>query len=189
MTCSLCERPHSAHGFCGMHLYRLRRFGSTDKPTGPSESERFWSRVKRGAGCWIYGSGAGYGRVKCRGRQESSHRVAWILTHGQIPDGLIVRHKCDNPPCVRPDHLLLGTYQDNTNDAKARRRIQAGASAPSAKLTEDQARLALALRSQGLTIQAIADLFGVCRATISHLCSGRNWRVLRETPAQMALSL
>ncbi|WP_341856406.1 HNH endonuclease signature motif containing protein [Brachybacterium sp. GPGPB12] len=66
---------------------------------------------------------SGYGRVKAEGLPpRGAHRAAWELANGQIPDGLVVRHKCDNPPCVRLEHLELGTAQDNVNDMIARGR-------------------------------------------------------------------
>jgi hypothetical protein len=84
---------------------------------------RFWSRVDRSAGCWEWQgarNGAGYGVVSRDGRDHGAHRVAWELTHGPIPDGLFALHHCDNPPCVRPEHLYLGTAGDNLRDTHAR---------------------------------------------------------------------
>src|SRR5687768_11337382 len=74
---------------------------------------RFWARVTKSPepdGCWLW-SGAiftatGYGSVTVNSRPASAHRIAWTLTHGAIPGGLNVLHRCDNPPCVRPDHLF-----------------------------------------------------------------------------------
>ena len=54
--------------------------------------------------------------------QRSRHRAAWMITHGEIPEGLLVLHKCDNPPCVKPEHLFLGTQQDNIKDMYAKDR-------------------------------------------------------------------
>jgi len=90
--------------------------------------ERFWSRVDKSGDCWIwtgYRDRKTYGIVERRrdGRRETrAHRWAWILTHGPIPDGLFVLHRCDNPPCVRPDHLWLGTTDDNMADMAAKGR-------------------------------------------------------------------
>ncbi len=69
-------------------------------------------------GCNIHG----YGRVTIGGKLFSSHRVAWEIANGPIPDGQVVRHKCDNPPCVNPEHLELGTYKENSGDMVARGR-------------------------------------------------------------------
>lgn len=91
--------------------------------------ERFVIRVAYGLGCWEWmGSyfGTGYGQFTVRmGRTRKNwiaHRYAWARTFGPIPDGLWVLHRCDNPKCVRPDHLFLGTHADNMADMKAKGR-------------------------------------------------------------------
>jgi hypothetical protein len=85
-------------------------------------ANRFWERVDASAGesaCWPY-TGAtranGYGRLILRGKHELAHRMAYRFARGKIPDGLFVCHRCDNPPCCNPDHLFLGTHQDNVDD-------------------------------------------------------------------------
>lgn len=97
----------------------------------------FWQKVDKGTedGCWIW-TGArhrkGYGRFAVANRRKVyAHRYSWELAHGPIPDGLFVLHRCDNPPCVNPGHLFLGTNQDNMRDAAAKGRLVSRA-----KLTE-----------------------------------------------------
>ena len=85
--------------------------------------EHFWSSVEKSTGCWLWmgcREKKGYGRIMLDGRPERAYRQAWRLAHGEIPNGLWVLHKCDNPPCVRPDHLYLGTSSDNQRDRAAR---------------------------------------------------------------------
>ncbi len=92
------------------------------RPRIPLE-ERFWTKTKQVAGGCIEWQGArlsaGYGKTGAGGRGGKTlltHRVAYELTHGPIPDGMFVCHHCDNPPCVNVDHLFLGTHEDNTRD-------------------------------------------------------------------------
>lgn len=95
------------------------------------DGSTFWSNVDQSGSCWVWlrsrsGGRMGYGRVQFRGRLEVAHRVAWTLAIGPIPEGLFVLHKCDNPPCVRPDHLFLGTAQDNSRDRDEKGRHRSG---------------------------------------------------------------
>ena len=90
--------------------------------------QRFWEKVNReGSGCWEWQACRqhnGYGQfyVSRHRTSNQAHRVAWELTHGPIPAGLWVLHHCDNPPCVRPDHLWVGDRADNMRDAVAKGR-------------------------------------------------------------------
>jgi anaerobic ribonucleoside-triphosphate reductase activating protein len=87
-------------------------------------AERFWSKVEKGAGCWLWKAGKqsqGYGGFWYKGHTQQAHRVAWELANGSIPEGLVVCHRCDNPGCVRPAHLFLGTVEDNNSDADSLR--------------------------------------------------------------------
>ena len=95
----------------------------------PNTPETFWLRVARADpdACWIWQGSKrpqGYGQLSYQGRHTSAHRLAWTLTHGPIPDGLFVLHRCDNPPCVNPAHLFLGTTDDNMHDAFVKHRIR-----------------------------------------------------------------
>src|SRR5437867_4194449 len=80
-------------------------------------ADRFWAKVRKGEGCWEWTGSTDrrYGELWFNGRTEKAHRVAWILTHGTEPPGQVC-HRCDNPRCVRPDHLFLGSMSDNIND-------------------------------------------------------------------------
>jgi hypothetical protein len=106
--------------------------------------ERFWSKVdKNGAnGCWNWtGRCDDYGRICLNGTQTVAHRVSYIIANGSIPDGLIVRHKClKNRKCVNPEHLELGTHQDNSTDMVNDDTQAKGVENGRAKLTEEQVK-------------------------------------------------
>ncbi len=161
---------------------------------------RFWSHVDRSGGpdaCWPWLASVrlpgGHGIVSRRGRQGRSglvHRFSWEFLNGPIPKGLCVCHKCDNPPCVNPDHLFLGTQRENMQDmwAKGRgNRPPRGTFIPAAKrgedhymskLTEEQV-LAIRKRSKtGEPYKAIAADFGVCSGTVSMIKLEKIWKHL-----------
>lgn len=81
--------------------------------------ERFWSRVRRTDGCWIWEGSIhplGYGRFYLDGKMQKAHRAAYQLAKGPIPEGAHILHSCDNPPCVNPAHLRAGSHSDNMRD-------------------------------------------------------------------------
>lgn len=119
---------------------------------------------------WIGSKGHfGYGKVYFHGRYEKTHRVAYFLWNDAWPDGLVVRHRCDNPPCFNPGHLLPGTPMDNVRDCIAkgrfRRSTKGGPSHHSAKLNEDQVRMIRASKES----EKWATLFKISKVTV--------WRV------------
>lgn len=136
--------------------------------------ERFLARVAVSkAGCWVWTgcmSDTGYGHTGLLWpRKMSTHRASWILHSGQeIPAGLCVLHRCDNRACVRPDHLWLGTREDNHYDmvGKGRGNPQYGA------LTAADIRAIVADRAAGVTCRALAVRHGVHAATISRVARG-----------------
>jgi hypothetical protein len=135
---------------------------------------------KMPSGCWEwtgYCAPFGHGRY----RQREAHRVAFERSRGPIPAGMHVCHTCDNPPCVNPDHLWLGTNADNTRDMVAKGRSfkwngqRAGAANPFAKLTPEKVVEIRSLRGKRVKIAEIAKRFGVAQGTISSILSGRTW--------------
>lgn len=102
-----CTRKHSRDGYCELHSQRMKRLGRLDLI--PAE-ERFWAKVQRGHSeeCWLWigwKTAAGYGGFHWQGRDQYAHRVAYALSIGPIPDGLVLDHLCRTPACVNPRHL------------------------------------------------------------------------------------
>ncbi len=160
-----------------------RRYRS---PVTPA-ADRFWPLVERTPGCWLW-TGAryprGYGNFNVHGRGRPAHRVAWELTHGPIPDGRLVCHACDNPGCVRPDHLFLGTQSDNMCDmaAKGRHAYPRGEDHPQARLSNaDRAEIRRLYAAGAISQAAIAERFGVCQSHVSRIV--RRFRKPRKTAA------
>jgi len=128
----------------------------------------------RTTGCWEWPKArhaGGYGWIRREGRSEVAHRHA-VALDGRDPAGWVVRHSCNNPPCVNPDHLLLGTHADNAQDREDAGRTKRGVDLPQALLTEDDVR---AIRSDNRRKQTIADEFGVSQPLVSMIQLRQRW--------------
>ena len=151
-----------------------------------SITDRFWAKVDKGGPdeCWPWTGNRlpkGYGQFKPFGLQRYAHRVSWALAHGTTPDGTIpggmcVLHSCDNPPCVNPAHLFLGTKTDNMRDKVAKGRQAKGVDNGQAKLSEDDVQAIRA--SLGESRKEVARRFGVSAATVGDILCGRTWTTL-----------
>lgn len=136
--CSIpgCDGTYKANGFCNVHYMRWYRWGDPlHEPPARSERQprggaplciRFWSKVDFSDpdGCWRW-TGAlrhDYGEVWIDGRKSYAHRAAYELVYGPLDEDQVVRHRCDNPLCVRPDHLTVGTQAENMRDCGDRQR-------------------------------------------------------------------
>lgn len=132
--------------------------------------------------CWEWTGGiksTGRGNFWLNGKTIQAHRMAWILSYGEIPENLLVLHHCDNGKCVNPKHLFLGTYKDNIHDmiSKGRRARILGEDHPASKLKEkDVIAIREMYRNSGLSQYKIARLFGVSRSTIESIVLFSNWR-------------
>jgi hypothetical protein len=150
--------------------------------------ERFWSHVNKSDGCWEWTAGlntGGYGqfKVKAGGSLVPASRFSWTIHFGPIPDGLLVCHHCDNRPCVRPDHLFLGTHQHNMADMvrKGRQASMNPAHAvvlrmAVAKLTPE---LVVEIRkvyaAGGVSMRQLAEQYGVNKSNIVRAINRRQW--------------
>lgn len=123
-TCTVdgCDKDRSQRRlYCSMHYYRVHTHGSTDDPR-PSEDERFWSKIRKTSGCWLWGgteNGRGYGFFPVGGKYVQAHRYAYEKLRGKIPAGLTIDHLCRVTLCVNPAHLEPVTQRVNTRRAQA----------------------------------------------------------------------
>lgn len=158
------------HLYCSRACYEEVRSGESHV------GDRFWSKVNKTPTCWLWTATRSreYGQFwKPDGTRILAHRMAWELTHGPIPDGLFVCHNCpggDNPLCVRPDHLFLGTQADNIRDMTSKGRH------PFAKITPEQAREIKALLASGVGPTAIAARFELSRSGVKAIQRGSTWK-------------
>ena len=143
----------------------------------PSVVERFWSKVVKSDGCWEF-----TGTPKFRQPAISvgrvpvlTHRLSWQLHFGDIPKGMCVCHHCDNPRCVRPDHLFLGTQADNMADKTRKGRQTKGEAVYNAHLTEQRVRLIREL-AETIPTHLIAQELGLNYQTTYDVVKFKTWR-------------
>lgn len=136
---------------------------------------RFWEKVKKTNRCWLWTGKLdqdGYGRIWSGDYQQKmlrAPRASWMLHRGLIPDGLHVLHRCDNPQCVNPAHLFLGTIKDNNIDMTRKGRNIFQHRNPVKKLTDQQIRSIRSQRSKGKLLRELSKAFGVTEGTISRI--------------------
>lgn len=168
-----------------LHIARKKRWGEI------SPIDRFWSHVDKGGQphpvlgtpCWLwtaYRLPTGYGRCKWQGREMTASRVSWELANGPPPEYLGVLHRCDNPPCVNPEHLFLGTALDNAvdRDAKGRREAPAGTKNGRAKISESTVIELRSQRANGASRKDLASIFGISLAAVKHILSRATWNTV-----------
>lgn len=149
--------------------------------------DRFWAKVNKGGPihpelgpCWQWTGCvvARYGQVSLGhpstpgSKRWKSHRFSWELHHGPVPDGLVVRHRCDNCLCVNPAHLELGTQKQNVHDGIRRGRRNAWGIQ---KLSPDDVRVIRAQLARRIPQKDIASAFGIARNTVSQIATGKTW--------------
>jgi len=168
------------------------------------DAERFWAKVTTAEkGCWLWRGSTqpkGYGTFRCGpGAPQLAHRIAWILIRGEIPNGLLVLHKCDVPGCVRPSHLFVGDHAANMADMSAKGRhwakvhpekvkrgdahyyrqrpeeIRRGEAHGSAKLSAADVKTIRLSRLAGATYDQISSAFGISRSHAHRIVMKENW--------------
>ena len=169
-------------GWCYKHYTRWRRHGdvhSTSRIVGDRVAS-FWSKVDKSGECWLW-TGArnpqGYGLFFADGRSMGAHIFSLELAlQSNRPTDMDTCHRCDNPPCVRPEHLYFGTRQQNIDDAWERNRFPSGSARPSAKTTEVDV---LAMRHEyadGADINDLSEAYGLATSTIRLTVLGYKWK-------------
>jgi hypothetical protein len=137
--------------------------------------------VDESTGCWVYKGHKnrdGYGRIFYEGNQRECHRVVWELVFGVIPAGLCVCHKCDNPPCINPKHLFLGTHGDNTRDkmSKGRQRSLVGEDCPRSKLRNEDIIQIRSRYTKGISQSELGREYKVAQSTIWRIVNSQRWK-------------
>jgi hypothetical protein len=157
----------------------------------------FWAKVTKTDGCWTRSgasNGQGYSIATLDGQRIYAHRLSYILHFGGIPDGLDVLHKCDNPPCVRPDHLFAGTHRDNMTDMVAKNRhdgsgirialaalaadrsvMARGEGHGQSKVTENMVRDIRERARRGESQRSIADAMPITQVTVGRIIRREIW--------------
>lgn len=157
-----------------------------------ADLKRFWSRVRKGNPdeCWAwagcvdkdgYGYFSGILRKGVRKQTLKAHRVSYFIEHGALPYRMCVCHRCDNPRCVNPMHLFLGTHAENRHDmdTKGRSNPHSGITHWQSKLTDDQVQEIRILRLvKKRSLQEIADVFGISFSNVGHIARGDAWKHL-----------
>lgn len=156
-------------------------------------ADAFWSRVEKAEGdaCWRWSgsllrrpSGApSYGLINlgARSRRMLAHRFSYLLNVGALAPEQVVRHRCDNPQCVRPDHLEAGTQAQNLADMRERgrahfNRFKPGTAHPNAKMDAEKVREIRRLRSEGMSLARIGAAVGLNASTVHDIVRGRTWK-------------
>lgn len=155
-----------------------------------SPIDRFMSQVmpEPNSGCWLWMAACSgrdknwYGTVTAGGKRYSAHHFSYLNFKGPIPEGLIVRHKCDVSICVNPDHLETGTYAENSQDREKRNRIKrkCGTESTSSKITEEDVIKIRNLAAVGVTDRELSEQFSLSVGAVHGIKMGLRWKHVKH---------
>jgi hypothetical protein len=144
--------------------------------------DRFWSKVsKNGNGeCWEWTACKyqdGYGQFRVGESIKMSHRLSYQHHFGDIPNGMFVCHKCDNPKCVNPEHLFLGTHKENMTDMASKKRARGarGQSHHLSKMTPEKVKSLRTERANGASLNCLAKKYGISAPSVYNIVIRKNW--------------
>lgn len=188
--CSIPECPAVAtrikKTLCESHYRKKLNYGDpmiNKRPgLGVSLHDRLDIGTDKSGNCWLWtGGGARYGKISLNGKSVSTHVASYERWIGRIPAGKVVRHTCDTPKCVRPDHLKLGTNADNSKDMTNRNRQAKGTRQWCAKMTnESVVELRETYASGAMGIRLLASHYGVSTATVAKIIHRVTWKHVPE---------
>lgn len=193
IACSIenCDREASARGWCKRHYEIWRRHGDPEHQTrafhgrgrnGESITERLQRKSKPASdGCreWTgWCDDGGYGRVSIDRTMRPAHVIAWEQANSRkVPDGLVVRHTCDNPPCIEPTHLVLGSQAQNVADMFERGRAdRTGERNNAAKLTAESVQAIRAKHAVGQSVNSLSRDYGVSVSQVKNIVTNKQWK-------------
>jgi DNA-binding XRE family transcriptional regulator len=144
---------------------------------------RFWSHIEKTPICWIWHGAIArkYGLFRIGKKNIKAHRLSWLFHRGDIPDNMCVLHHCDNPLCVNPGHLFIGSVAENNQDKKSKGRQTnfPGETNPMARLNPELiAKIKAEYIPRIITQHFLSEKYGVSRQTITAIFTGQNWRHL-----------
>ena len=179
-----CGKPIKVkwgHYYVGIPKYlRGHHPNSSTKGKFKNDEREFWTGVEKTPKCWNWIKGkthSGYGRFHFQGRRVFAHHLSWFFSHGSWPT-LFVCHKCDNPACIRPDHLFEGTQLDNMRDAAKKGRINT-------KFSRSIVLKVVKMRRMGRTEKQVSAKLGISEPMVGRIMRGLNWSHLTGIPKRV----